>query len=140
MLRVMHVLAPAAFGGLERVVHALALGQLERGHHVQVVALLDARRSLPYSIERMQSVGLPTHPVASPPRAYFRQATTLVDLCRSFHPHVVHTHGYLPDVLAGLMARRLTAGLVSTAHGFTGVGWKNQLYEWMQRRAYRRFD
>jgi glycosyltransferase involved in cell wall biosynthesis len=29
---------------------------------------------------------------------------------------------------------------VTTVHGFTGGGWKNRLYERLQRRAYRKFD
>jgi glycosyltransferase involved in cell wall biosynthesis len=53
---------------------------------------------------------------------------------------VVHTHGYVPDVLARFGAGRIPASLVSTVHGFTGGDWKNRLYERLQRRSLRRFD
>src|SRR5690242_9559077 len=41
-LNVMHLLAPAAFGGLESVVRALAGGQRARGQRVVVGAIVDA--------------------------------------------------------------------------------------------------
>jgi hypothetical protein len=39
-LRVLHVVAPAEFGGLERVVHALSVQFTAHGHHVDVAVLL----------------------------------------------------------------------------------------------------
>jgi glycosyltransferase involved in cell wall biosynthesis len=53
---------------------------------------------------------------------------------------VLHTHGYLPDLLAASLGFQVGFARVSTAHGFTGGGWRNQLYEWMQRLSYVRFD
>src|ERR1700691_1894929 len=38
---ILHVLAPAPAGGLERVVRALAVGQATRGHTVTVAAVLE---------------------------------------------------------------------------------------------------
>jgi glycosyltransferase involved in cell wall biosynthesis len=42
-------------------------------------------------------------------------------------------------VLAGAVARGAGLATVTTVHGFTGGGWKNRVYEWLQRRAYRRY-
>ena len=55
-------------------------------------------------------------------------------------PDVLHTHGYLPDVLAASLGRKFPAARVSTVHGFTGGAWRNRFYEWLQRRSYLRFD
>ena len=52
----------------------------------------------------------------------------------------MHTHGYRPDVLHSGVARRLGIPVVTTLHGFTSGGWKNWCYEWLQYRAFRRFD
>jgi len=52
----------------------------------------------------------------------------------------VHTHGYRPDVVDAAAARRLGIPTVTTVHGFTRGDWKNRLYEYLQRRAHRRFD
>jgi len=138
--RVLHVLAPAPFGGLERVVHTLARGQLAMGCDARVFALLSEGAPLPLSLEEMQGAGIPTIPVALPGRAYHRQLRSLMDVCESFRPDVVHTHGYVPDVLARFGADRIPASLVSSVHGFTGGDWRNRLYEWLQRRSLRRFD
>jgi glycosyltransferase involved in cell wall biosynthesis len=37
-------------------------------------------------------------------------------------------------------ARRLGIPVVTTAHGFTGGGWRNRFYEWIQFRSFRRSD
>jgi glycosyltransferase involved in cell wall biosynthesis len=54
-------------------------------------------------------------------------------------PDVVHTHGYRPDVLASGVARGLGLATATTVHGFTGGDLKNRMYEWLQRRSFRRF-
>ena len=43
-LRILHVLAPAVFGGLEQVVRALSTGQRDRGHAVRLLAIVDQGR------------------------------------------------------------------------------------------------
>jgi glycosyltransferase involved in cell wall biosynthesis len=55
-------------------------------------------------------------------------------------PDVVHTHGYRPDVLASGVARALRIPRVTTVHGFTGGDWKNRLYEFLQVRAFKRYQ
>jgi len=40
-IKVLHVTAPGAFGGLERVVEMLASGTAAAGHEVTVAAILD---------------------------------------------------------------------------------------------------
>jgi glycosyltransferase involved in cell wall biosynthesis len=52
---------------------------------------------------------------------------------------VVHSHGYRTDVVAALSGAVPGARLVSTAHGYTGGGRKNRLYERLQAAAWRRF-
>ena len=54
---------------------------------------------------------------------------------------MVHTHGYRTDVIDASAARRSKLPTVTTVHGFTGVGgWRGRVYEYLQRRAFRRFD
>jgi glycosyltransferase involved in cell wall biosynthesis len=43
-------------------------------------------------------------------------------------------------VLDAGVARRAGIPTVTTVHGFTGGDWKNRVYEWVQTRAFRRFD
>jgi glycosyltransferase involved in cell wall biosynthesis len=61
-------------------------------------------------------------------------------LLRKLKPGVLHTHGYRPDVVDSPVARRMGVGAVTTVHGFVGQGLRNVVYEWLQLRAFRRFD
>jgi len=72
-------------------------------------------------------------------RAYLSERKEVETLCRRWDAGVLHTHGYRPDVVDGVMGRKLGIGPVTTVHGFTGGGRRNRLYEWLQCQAYRRF-
>jgi glycosyltransferase involved in cell wall biosynthesis len=75
-----------------------------------------------------------------PHRAYLRERAEIAGLCERHRPHLVHTHGYHADLIGGAAARASGTPVVTTVHGFTGGGWKNRLYEFLQRRAFRSFD
>ena len=139
-LAILHVLAPADVGGLERVVEALASGHQARGHRVAVAAVFAPGRAEPPLLASLRRSGVDVRPVALAGRSYLRERASIARLCRDMHPAVVHTHGYRPDVLDAGVARRLGVAVVTTVHGFTGGGWRNRLYERLQVRAYRRFD
>lgn len=137
--RVLHVLAPGQFGGLERVVERLVQAQAESGRPVGVLPVLDTGASEPPFLDRLRKV-VEIIPVVVPARAYRREQHLLGAVFGRWEPAVVHTHGYRPDVLARGPARRHGCALVSTTHGFTGGGIKNRLFEWLQCRSLRHFD
>src|SRR5438874_5046999 len=137
---VLQVVAPAEFGGLERVAHALAHGLHGLGHDVHVAIVLDVAAERHPFLTPLADCGIATHALELPMRAYWRERRAVAALCRRIRPDVIHTHGYRPDVVDASVARRLGIPTVTTVHGFTGGGWKNRLYERLQRRAFRRFD
>ena len=139
-MSLLHVVAPGEVGGLERVVHLLTHGQALAGNDVHVAAVVDPAGADHPLIGTLASGGVTTHPILLPGRAYRRERAAINDLCRRLRPDVVHTHGYRPDVVDAGAAQQLGIPTVTTVHGFTGGGWKNRLYERLQRRAYRRFD
>jgi glycosyltransferase involved in cell wall biosynthesis len=133
------VLAPAHFGGLEGVVQALAAGHAARGHEVFAAPfLVDATREPPL-LDALRRAGVGVHPIVFPPRSYRAQLAALRASCAELQPDVVHSHGYLADVLTALSVRRGSVPIATTVHGFTGGGVKNRLYEWLQVRSHRRF-
>lgn len=139
-MRILQVLAPAEFGGLESVVALLAGGLRGRGHDVRV-ALVVAGPGDGRALERaLTDGGVDVTRLELPGRAYAREWAAIAALCRRVVPDVVHTHGYRSDVIAGAAARRLGIAAATTVHGFTSGGWRNRVYEWLQRRAMRRFD
>jgi glycosyltransferase involved in cell wall biosynthesis len=136
----LHVLAPGEVGGLESVVRSLASAQQASGHAVAVAAIVDREAPEHPWVTAARADGIQVRPCPVPPRAYHRERAEVGRLCELIGPDVVHTHGYRPDVLAGGVARRLGHATVTTVHGFTGGGVRNRLYEWLQVRAFRRFD
>jgi glycosyltransferase involved in cell wall biosynthesis len=138
-LRILHVLAPAEVGGLERVVLSLAAGLRADGHDIHVAAVLG--RPAEHSIfAPLRRAGVVVHPLTIRRRAYLRERSAVESVCRQIHPDIVHTHGYRADVIDAPVARRLGIRTVSTFHGFTGGAWKNRAYELLQLFALRNFD
>jgi len=138
-LVIAHVLAPAAAGGLERVVEGLAAGHGARGHDVHVIEVFERGGPVtPLSLG--QALGVTQHVLALPRRRYDRERAAVAALCRRIGARIMHTHGYRPDVVDAPAAGRSGCRSVTTVHGFTGGGTKNRLFEWLQVRAIRRLD
>ena len=137
---ILQVVAPGAFGGLERVVQLLAAGLVRLKHeaHVVGVAGVTEAGAAEGFLAPLADAGVRTHPLVV--RGRLEERAAVERLCRELRPDVVHTHGYRPDVLDADVARRLGIPIVTTVHGFTGGGWKNRLYEWLQCRGFREFD
>lgn len=139
-LRVVHLLAPAPFGGLESVVLALAGAQRDAGDPVLVVAVeSDGGHRSPFQ-DAARARGLSVVPVPASGRRYWREREAVGKILGDERPDLLHTHGYRPDVLDAPIARKRGIPTVTTVHGFTGGGRKNRAYEWLQKRSFRRFD
>ena len=133
-----HLLAPAAFGGLEEVVLGLAAGQVGMGMGVRVATVLDGHSSRTHPfVEEARGRGLDVVCLTPPRRRYDREIGKVVRLLGP-RGGILHTHGYRPDLVGGIAARRAGWSQVSTVHGFTGGDWKNRIYESLQFWALRR--
>lgn len=140
MTSIFHVVAPAAFGGIESVLRMLAAGQTDRGHRVGIVAVLDdAAGRHPFEAVA-EGTGAELIPLRIGSRHYVRERRELRTLFMDRRPDVVHTHGYREDVQARSAARAARAASVATVHGFTGGDWKMRLYERLQERSLRSAD
>jgi glycosyltransferase involved in cell wall biosynthesis len=139
-MRIAHLLAPAMTGGLESVVRMLALGQVDRGHAVSAIAVLDHQTRGASLLSDLRAHNVDVIELNLPARAYLAEARAQRRALRRLRPDIAHTHGYRSDVIGGFVSRRLRIPTVSTVHGFTGGDWKNRMYEQLQLRALRRFD
>ncbi len=138
-MRIVHLLAPAPFGGLEQVVRHLACAQA--GHHdVIVVAVSSAAKEVLPLLDQVRRAGVVTETVSVGPRSYLAERREVRRILEHYSPDLVHTHGSKPDILYGSVARRLGLPLVTTVHGFTGGSWKNRFVERLQLKSYRQFD
>lgn len=134
------MLAPARYGGLERVVEAIAGGQSVRGHQVMAMVVVDPVGEEPPLALSLRRAGVDVQVLRIPARAYLKERAFLRALLRDFEPDVMHTHGYRSDVLDRDLAQAQGIPAVSTVHGFTVGDLKNRLFQRLQRRMFRRFD
>ncbi len=139
-LSVLHVLAPARYGGLERVVSSVAVGQAEAGIDTRVLAIVEPDDAEHPVIMALRRDGITADALVIPPRQYLAERRGVVDWCRRTRPSVVHVHGARPDVLLSGVIRAAGFPVVTTVHGFTGGDLKNRFYEALQRRALRGMD
>jgi glycosyltransferase involved in cell wall biosynthesis len=139
-MNILHLLAPARAGGLERVVQGLAIGQRDRGHEVVVATVNEGPAAdHPFRLP-LDRAGIEVREIVAPGRAYGQERRAVVDLCRELAIEVVHSHGYRPDVVDGGPVRTLGIPTVSTIHGWTRGSLRNRVYEYIHRLALRRFD
>jgi hypothetical protein len=68
-MRIIHMSAPAPFGGLERVVQSLATEQARAGHEVHVAAALDPGETDHPVLRALDARGVHTHPLHAGGRA-----------------------------------------------------------------------
>lgn len=139
-VNIVHLSAPAEFGGLERVVDALVRNRHASGQRVHSVALLSVDDPEPAWHRALTEAGISTRVIRSRSRAYLSELREIRSVLRQLGADIVHTHGYRADTLGYLAARTHGIGTVSTVHGFTRGGGINALYEWLQRRVLRQFD
>ena len=141
-LSVVHVLAPAQFGGLETVLHHLATGlHGDDRVDVTVVPVLGLSEAAEHPFVRgFDGTGVRIVPIEIPGRGYRAERRAVREILGKVSASVLHTHGYRPDVMDSGVAARLRIPRVTTVHGFTGGGRRNRFYETLQRRVFRKFD
>jgi glycosyltransferase involved in cell wall biosynthesis len=137
---VLHILVPPPVGGSGTVVAALTLGSRGSAVEARVAAVIAPRHTDHPFLASFRNAGVEVVTIEVPRRGYIQERAEVARLCGRLRPDVVHTHGYRADVVDAAVARCLGIPVVSTAHGFTGGDKKNRFYEWLQRRALRRFD
>jgi glycosyltransferase involved in cell wall biosynthesis len=138
--RVLHLLAPAHFGGLESVVLALASMRHRLGRPTAVATVVERwNQDLPLA-KSLESEGVPVFPVVVPARAYLRERALLRRILKEFAPAVLHTHGHHSDVMGATLGAFGGPRLVSTVHGFVASSIRGALYHWIQRTSYHAFD
>lgn len=139
-MRIMHVLAPAEFGGLEEVVRLLASGQQRRGDDVVVAASSVAPATPHPFVDALRDGGVTVECSPVSGRAYAAERAWFRALCGAREPDIVHTHGLRADTLHAPVARELGIPGVATVHGITAAGWKSWLHHQLEWHELRRAE
>lgn len=137
---VLQLIAPAHFGGAERVVLNLAESIDRSRFNVVVGSFVNARFPDNEFVARMKERGIPhtifwlrrTLDVDNIPR--------VVRFIRATGAGIVHTHGYRSDIVGLIAARLASRPVIATIHGFVPIDSRLRLYEQCDRFALRFFD
>ena len=139
-MRILHILAPGGVGGLERVVHALASGQVQRGDQVLVAMVVTSADPIREWVEELRASAVTVEVLVIPGLAYARERAWVAALCERFRPDVMHTHGFRPDIVDAGVARRFGVPVVTTVHGTTGNSLRTRIHEWVGIRVLRHLE
>jgi len=129
-LHVAHVITKLDVGGAQTHVVELALGQVQAGHRVDVIAGVDGPAA-----NRLRTAGVPVQivPELGASRARLSQRAALggvTGVLRAVAPEIVHGHSSNGGLAARLAARRLKLPSVYTAHGWPfqkGATWTQRV-------------
>lgn len=136
-LKLLHVTAPAEFGGLESVVAALTAGHAARGHDVSLASVMTPGGREPSGFRNLEARGVRVIRLRIPARSYLAEFRALAALCAELRPDVMHTHGYRSDMIGLAVCSLARVSIMATVHGFTGSTPRTRLWEYLQTRAFR---
>lgn len=137
---VLHLIAPAHFGGAERVVLNLAESIDSSRFKIMVGSFVNARFPENEFLARAQEKRIPNTVFWLRRTLDLDNIPRVVRFIRAREAAIVHTHGYRSDIV-GLIAARLSGRpVVATIHGFVPIDSRLRLYEQCDRFALRFFD
>lgn len=140
-MKIAHLLAPGAYGGLETVVESLAIGQRRRGHEVTVLSILPPDHPDPPFHSRLEAESIDLVRIPNPGRRYLRERRLVRTALRGVVPDVAHTHGSTVHVVDGTAAAGAGIPTVGTVHGLDPSDPRDRLYHRLECLAFRwRFD
>jgi glycosyltransferase involved in cell wall biosynthesis len=136
--KVVHVIAPAAFGGAESVVLHLCEVLRHEGVDVAVAALGVGDTAHPW-LELLREQDIPVLRGPAGMRGKLTEHRWLRGVLQERNANVVHTHGYRAD-LTGLRAGRGPWRWVTTVHGYTAANRRVRMFEAINRWTLHRVD
>jgi glycosyltransferase involved in cell wall biosynthesis len=140
-IRVLQLGSSTGLYGAERWILALCRHLPPAKVESIIGVIKDSPGDTPALCVEAERLGMRTHVFESHGRMSRRAIGQLRNFIRDHGIDILHTHGYKTDVIGFLAARRTSCRTVSTPHGWSaGAGIKVQLYEWLDRLAFRFFD
>jgi glycosyltransferase involved in cell wall biosynthesis len=141
-MRILHLIHSEGVYGAELILLYLAREQQQRGHEPLVGSIRDPGTDQTPFEARAHSWGLPVVRIRIAPRPTPGVVRSLLRTVREVAPQMLHSHGYKPNILLGLLPRRLRGPMLATLHGWTGARALSALwfYERLDRLSLRRID
>jgi glycosyltransferase involved in cell wall biosynthesis len=137
----LHFICPTGFYGAEKWILSL-VGNIDASAVVSELAVIRERGEPELKLtNEFRSLGLEVHEIDAGGRFDLSVIGKLVRLLRERRIDVLHTHGYKPDILGVIAARRAGVRRICTTHGFENAkDLKLQFYIWLGCQSFRFFD
>ena len=126
-MKILHLVDSAGFYGAETVIITLALEQKTSNEVPVVCALIKKNQADPDIVIKARAYGL--NAVALPVSGnIWRQSKLIVDYAKSKSFDIIHSHGYRPGILVGLVIGLSAISKVRTLHGWTHSTYFSKLF------------
>lgn len=135
---VAHLTASPFFGGPERQMLGLATS-----HSLDLrsifLAFTEGGQARPF-LDELSLAGIESIELRENTPRYSAAVSEVAKHLRRINADVLCCHGYKPDILGWLAARKVGIPVVGVARGWTGASWKVRLNEKLDRIVLRRMD
>jgi glycosyltransferase involved in cell wall biosynthesis len=139
-IRVLHLIAPAQFGGAERVLLGLAERICADRFQISIGSFVNARFRDNEFLDILKRRNIPGATFWLRRTFDFENIPRIARFIRRKEIDILHTHGYRSDVM-GLLAAKITGRpVVSTLHGWVPIDSKLRIYERVDKLALFFFD
>jgi len=139
-MRILQIISSGGLYGAEQVVLNLARHFPQMGHESQIAVFENLHAPNTHVAEAAAAFHLPAQLVPCRGRFDWDAVARLRSLMESYHPDVVHMHGYKADLYGYAAVDRLQTAKVSTCHGWVHNTLPLRAYAMMDRWALRRLD
>lgn len=140
MLKILHLSAPTALAGAERVMLNYLHNYNASNVSVHVVSLLNFQRLDNPFTDAISSLEIPFDKIPIGNTSLFKQISQIINILKLNKINILHTHGYRADVTGFVAARIAGIPIVSTVHGWTPISMKLRSYEALDRFFLKRFE
>lgn len=140
---IMHVIDSGGLYGAERVLIDLALECRDRGYRIIVAPIVAPEDEGDPLGDLAQSAGLVVRRFTIRDGLRLREFGAVADAARGEGVHVIHSHGYKPNILLALLGRRRKpCPTLATLHGWTArrAMSRMRVYEALERSLLGRLD
>jgi glycosyltransferase involved in cell wall biosynthesis len=137
-MNVVHLTASPFFGGPERQLLGLARS-LPPPYRSVFVSFPERGLCQPF-LQEARRHGFEAEALVNNTPHVGAAARELGRRLRALRADVLCCHGYKPNLLGLVAARRRGVPIVAVSRGWTAATWRVRFYEWLDRRALRRMD
>lgn len=139
-LHVLHLSAPTALAGAERVILTFLKNFDRQRYSVSVASYLNLNFQDNLFTKAVENIGVPLNKILVGRNNLPSELWQTINIIRNNKVDLLHSHGYRSDISGFLAAKYSGIPIVSTLHGWTPISAKMRAYEALDRWCLKKFD